>query len=166
MSDIDFNELVVWSISKEAAIRNQQYHYGDFSKERMLIIIGEHRGFLEEKLMGKGMLKYDRRNIWEAVYQWYIHQKTEALFWREGKGPPKLSNQPEEKGKCTWPGCEIDDDEHLQADHIIPKSVLSLTDFKAFGGRNWEDNGQWLCAFHNRLKTDSIMLGLAMLCFK
>ena len=165
MSDIEFHErLVCWAISKETEIRNHQYCYDDFEKEQMLGIIFKYREFLEDGLRGKGMFQYDRRNIWEVVFEWYSNQTTSAMYWRTDKRPEKLKNQPEETGKCTWPSCEIV--ENTQADHIIPKSVLSDRDFENIGGTYWDLNGQWLCSFHNRLKTDSIMLGLVMLCFK
>jgi hypothetical protein len=45
-------------------------------------------------------------------------------------------------------------------DHIIPKS--SLYDDKKEVGKDWDRNGQWLCAYHNRVKTDGIMVGVVM----
>lgn len=148
----------------ETEIRNLQYRDNNFERGELMKKISQNRDFLEHHLHNKGLFRHESRHIWEVVCGWYINQASNPLIWRGDRGPVKLSNTPETVGKCAWPGCKIVKD--LQADHIIPKSVLAQTDFDSLGGSDWRHNGQWLCRFHNLMKTDSIMLGLVFLCFK
>ena len=58
---------------------------------------------------------------------------------------------------CSWEGCEAVD--NLQKDHILPARSLNQNE-------NWKNesfNVQWLCRYHNRLKTNSIGIGMAMI---
>ena len=47
----------------------------------------------------------------------------------------------------------------LQKDHILPARCLDLSDI----WKNETFNVQWLCQYHNRLKTNSIGIGMAMI---
>jgi hypothetical protein len=51
------------------------------------------------------------------------------------------------KGKCAFPGCKNDGS---QKDHIWPKSL---------GGPYLAWNCQWLCDFHNRMKSNAPIFG-------
>ena len=60
--------------------------------------------------------------------------------------------------KCAFPGCESEND--IQRDHVIPSSLNKTNLFPFTRG---EQNILPLCAFHNRVKTNSILLGIAFL---
>ncbi len=62
------------------------------------------------------------------------------------------------ENKCTFPGCESDKD--IQRDHIIPSSLNKTNLFPFTKGAQ---NILALCPFHNRVKTNSILLGIAFL---
>jgi hypothetical protein len=63
------------------------------------------------------------------------------------------------KDDCSWPYCDNkEEDLFLEKDHILPKSLFpNHTTFIS----NPEINMMWLCAFHNRMKTNSLELGIA-----
>ena len=60
--------------------------------------------------------------------------------------------------KCAFPGCESESD--IQKDHVIPSSLNKTNLFPFIRSKQ---NILPLCAFHNRVKTNSILLGIAFL---
>ena len=63
------------------------------------------------------------------------------------------------KDCCSWPYCDNkEEDLFLEKDHILPKSLFPA---HATYISEPEINMMWLCAFHNRMKTNSLELGLA-----
>ncbi len=60
--------------------------------------------------------------------------------------------------KCAFPGCASES--NIQRDHVIPSSLNKTNLFPFIIS---EQNMLPLCAFHNRVKTNSILLGIAFL---
>ena len=60
--------------------------------------------------------------------------------------------------KCKFPGCDAT--ERIQKDHIIPSSINKTSLFQF---TKEESNLLPLCPFHNRVKTNSILIGIAFL---
>mgnify|MGYP001255684396 CR=1 FL=1 len=99
-------------------------------------------------------------NIWGEIAQFFAHQKAHPDLTQKFLAEPRFPRIDQEgEDTCNWPDCKIDTD--LEKDHIIPRSCLP--DSKKTDGKNWVLNGQWLCSFHNRVKTDGIIVGVLML---
>jgi hypothetical protein len=159
----DFGKLLGVTISAETEIRNQIAKKPDIGRSELLktiLLICTKFGIREEieQKANKGILP---DAVWDALASMYLHQNKFPEQRVEYSGTRSFTKKHrDEKIRCEWPGCDIQDD--LQKDHIIPKSVLT-DEMKRRGGANWQINGQWLCPFHNRLKTDSILIGIIML---
>tara|TARA_B100001250_G_scaffold370748_1_gene355090 strand:+ start:624 stop:1163 length:540 start_codon:yes stop_codon:yes gene_type:complete len=111
-----------------------------------------------EECSGRGIIS---DSVWSDLSSMYHHQnmyREERVEYSGSRNFPRIEANGD--SRCEWPGCEIR--EGLEKDHKIPRSVLT-DDMQSNGGRDWEKNGQWLCSFHNRLKTDSILIGVLML---
>tara|TARA_B110000003_G_C16463905_1_gene462977 strand:+ start:362 stop:844 length:483 start_codon:yes stop_codon:yes gene_type:complete len=59
---------------------------------------------------------------------------------------------------CVFPGCES---QNTQKDHIIPLKLNKTNLFKFIPEPSF--NSMPLCNFHNRVKTDSILIGISFL---
>lgn len=90
------------------------------------------------------------------------HNLDKEKFAREyvSKINPRFSQGVEaKKDQCSWPYCDNkEEDLFLEKDHILPKSLFPIS--AAFISVQ-EINMMWLCAFHNRMKTNSLELGIA-----
>ena len=91
------------------------------------------------------------------LWSLYMRNQTHALYTIDDDRTGRLGDM--EKGVCAWPECKL---EGLEKDHILPD--------RAIGDKEWKNdaglNGQRLCRFHNRMKTNSIGIGLAMFWLK
>ena len=153
-------EELCLALSTETLIRNSivDDEEVDSIKEKILghCITNKIRGLVEEK-RGRGVFSGD---IWTEIAEFYRYQKMyperrEALGQKPAFGDVVQTDEV----CCNWPDCEIDI--YLERDHIIPRSCL--TDNKKRIGKRWDLNGQWLCSYHNRVKTDGIIVGVLML---
>ena len=61
--------------------------------------------------------------------------------------------------RCFFPGC--DSTNHIQRDHVIPKFLNKYNQFDFIADP--DINFIPLCQFHNRVKTNSILIGLIFL---
>ena len=159
----DWNNLLACAILAETKIRNEIEKKGkmelDEIKNTVLGICIDLglRAHIERK---KGCLILGEY-VWESLALMFDHQNKypeERVEYGGTRSFTKITQKSEDC--CQWPECHIQSG--LQKDHIIPKSVLS-DELYRMGGANWEANGQWLCSFHNRLKTDSILIGILMI---
>ena len=90
------------------------------------------------------------------VSDFYIRNPEEISDYDKTK--KKWEYKSKATGKCKFPGCE--EEENLQKDHIIP-SFLNKNG--QFGFIPEKRNMMPLCPFHNRVKTNSILIGIAFL---
>ncbi len=90
----------------------------------------------------------------------------DGIFHRDFRKPTQqyfdLGNEPL-RDQCTWPFCNENRSDTLQKDHIIPKSKMGR---EVIFISKPEKNLMWLCAYHNRMKTDSLELGLLFAFFR
>lgn len=70
----------------------------------------------------------------------------------------KWDKTPTLEQECAFPECKSEND--IQRDHIIPSS---LNKTNSFPFTKTEQNMLPLCSFHNRVKTNSILMGIAFL---
>lgn len=95
-----------------------------------------------------------RKNETDDIFHRHFRKPIQVNF---AVGATPLCDQ------CTWPFCNENGGHNLQKDHIIPKSKMG--EEVPFISRP-EKNLMWLCAYHNRMKTDSLELGLLFAFFR
>ena len=159
----DFEKLLGVTISAETEIRNQIAEKPDIEGRELLTTILQicTKFGIREEIGQKENKGIFRSPVWPDLASMYHHQNKFPAQRVEYSGTRSfLQIHPDKTIRCNWPECNIQNG--LQKDHIIPKSVLT-DEMKKRGGGAWEINGQWLCPFHNRLKTDSILIGIIML---
>jgi len=75
-------------------------------------------------------------------------------------GMKDWNERPEITGeRCNFPGCNSRN--HIQRDHVMPKFLNKFNHFEFVADENI--NFIPLCQFHNRVKTNSILIGLIFL---
>ena len=157
-----WNDLLASAIIAETKIRNEiekkpNMNLNDL-KTTVLTECTELgiRGYIEKKKKSRIL----GGSVWTSLAIMFDHQNKYPEERVEYSGTRQFKEVTLQGGECCeWPGCLIQN--KLQKDHIIPKSVLT-DGLKRRGGADWLQNGQRLCPFHNRLKTDSIMIGVLM----
>jgi len=107
-----------------------------------------------------GKQNQNSRNVFDFLIRIFTRNETHLIYMLDAKVRDTTQIPYDNiRGKkiCSWEGCEAVD--NLQKDHILPARSLNINE-------NWKNesfNVQWLCRYHNRLKTNSIGIGMAMI---
>lgn len=156
----------MWTYDEDK-IKNdlKKMFFGDYEKKFMLSL--ENKTVLQ--FLRQTMLEFnysipDFLNKTGISFQQFCEELQQSNILRaydEAKGPSSFDGEPRDlPNDCQWPDCS--ENKALQKDHMIPKSLF---DERFYGNfmRNVDYNLLFLCPIHNRMKTNSLMIGLVFL---
>jgi hypothetical protein len=130
--------------------------------------VTEIRGFVRESGLNIAdwPIEYFGKDIREFTDALIRKNETDGIFHRDFRKPIQANfagGTTPLCDQCTWPFCNVNGGDNLQKDHIIPKSKMGE---EVTFISSPEKNLMWLCPYHNRMKTDSLELGLLFAFFR
>lgn len=159
---MSWNKMLSDCLELETKFRNIFNAGEGFDSMYVTILMREKASWMDEYFEQR--LKNQNHQISQTISEFLVRifrkNETGGIYLldqkvRDTRSIP-VGNLPSLK-KCNWHECE--QIESLQKDHILPARCLSLNE----SWKNDKFNVQWLCQYHNRLKTNSIGIGMAMI---
>lgn len=161
---MSWNEMLSDCLELETKFRNMFNSEEGLVNQKVTALMREKASWMEEYFEERltTQSKQISQTISEFLIRIFTKNETGEIYILDHKVRDTTSipvaNMPEDK-KCNWHECE--QTESLQKDHILPARCLVLNE----RWKNEKFNVQWLCQYHNRLKTNSIGIGMAMIGF-
>ena len=157
-----WNEMLSDCLEMETKFRNMFNAEEGLVHQKVTALMREKASWMEEYFEERLKIQNNQtsQTISEFLIRIFTKNETGGIYILDDKVRDTrkipVPNMPEDK-KCNWHECE--QTESLQKDHILPARCLDLSDI----WKNETFNVQWLCQYHNRLKTNSIGIGMAMI---
>ena len=157
---MSWNEMLSDCLELETKFRNNFNADGSLDSMEVTILMREKASWMNNYFEEKLQNHQPSQTISEFLVRIFTKNETGETYILDHKVRDTRSipvrNMPSDR-KCNWHECE--QTESLQKYHILPARGLELND----RWKNDDFNVQWLCQYHNRLKTNSIGIGMAMI---